>query len=327
MIVFCAGMYRSCSTWQYAVIAQIIERHRGGERLGYLSGDQFGRWESSGERPGWWVLKSHEGHRTFEQRIKQGKALAVYAFRDTRDVVYSLKHKRSTDFATLLRLGMVHQVLVNDRFWRSHQGVLVQRYERIVADPLGSVKEIAGHLGVKLSEAEAREIANQNSLEANRERTRALGSQLRQAGLDLSNPANAQHFDPHTLLHWNHVREGRVGSWRDEASPEELAVMGRMLGGWLIDRGYERDLSWVASTPRSLRKSWEWQRLRTLGAIACGMRCASSRYPELAGVARRWLGLPEPESMGARAVAEDAAALPVGTRPHVPQEAGKRRSA
>lgn len=304
MFVICAGMYRSCSTWQYAVSAQILEQDGRAKRLGYLTGERFVTWQSENAGGGedhLWVVKSHEGHHRFEKLIAQGKALALYSYRDARDVIYSLGHKLSMDFPTLLRLGRIDQILVNDRFWTSQPGVLVQRYEHILADPLNSIHQIAAHLGVDLPEAEARQIMHDNSLEANRERTQALGRQLRDSGLDLSDPAHAQFFDPHTLLHWNHVREGRIGSWRNDATPEELAILASLLGAWLIKKQYETDLSWAAAhQTRSLRKDWEWKRLRALGALACGMRRASLRYPELAAVARRCLGLPDPEEIGAR---------------------------
>ena len=39
--VICGGMYRACSTWQYEVVAHLIERHAGGQRLGYMTSDQY----------------------------------------------------------------------------------------------------------------------------------------------------------------------------------------------------------------------------------------------------------------------------------------------
>src|SRR5438067_7889431 len=33
MYVFCVGMYRSCSTWQYNIVCRLVERHRLGHRL------------------------------------------------------------------------------------------------------------------------------------------------------------------------------------------------------------------------------------------------------------------------------------------------------
>ena len=39
--VFCAGMYRACSTWQYEVAAHLLEEHHDGQRLGYLASGEY----------------------------------------------------------------------------------------------------------------------------------------------------------------------------------------------------------------------------------------------------------------------------------------------
>ena len=54
--------------------------------------------------------------------LSSGQALAVYAYRDIRDVVFSLMHKRGLAFEELLRQGMIHEILINDRFWRRNPG-------------------------------------------------------------------------------------------------------------------------------------------------------------------------------------------------------------
>src|SRR5436305_14912782 len=79
MYVFCVGMYRACSTWQYEVAAHLVERHRGGRRLGYLTGDQFEAMDDAREDDGrWMVLKSHEEHGQFARALADGRALAIY---------------------------------------------------------------------------------------------------------------------------------------------------------------------------------------------------------------------------------------------------------
>lgn len=291
MLVLCAGMYRACSTWQYAVVADLLEHHRAGVRLGYMTGDDFQAWHGGRDLGGeWHVLKSHEGHASFSRLLALGRGLVVYAYRDVRDVAYSLIHKRSIDFATLLRRGMLHQILVNDRYWSSRPGALIQRYEAMVQDPVRAVLELGAHVSLALGVPEAQALAREHSLEANKERTRVLGERLKGAGLDLHNPVNAQRYDPHTLLHWNHVRDGRVGDWRDRATAEELWVLDGLVGSWLQDKGYESNGAWAEDGRPSARRRLWWRRLELEGAAVCGLRCASSQYPGLARIARRLLG-------------------------------------
>ena len=161
--------------------------------------------------------------------MAEGRALAVYAFRDVRDVVFSLMHKRGLTFEQLLRQGMIHQVLANDRFWMRQPNVLVQRYEEILSDPVGGVRTLADHLKIDLEDGEAEHIANEYSLESNKARTEALRRRLEQVGVDLNEAANAQICDSTTLLHWNHVRSGGSGSWYAEATPRQRLILASTL--------------------------------------------------------------------------------------------------
>ncbi|MBV8231820.1 MAG: sulfotransferase domain-containing protein, partial [Planctomycetaceae bacterium] len=166
MDVLCVGMYRACSTWQYEVIAHLLERHRDGQRLGYVSGAQYDELARRGRsRPGWRVLKSHEGHRGFAKALAEGRAMAIYGYRDIRDVVFSLMHKRGATFEQLLRQGMIHQILVNDRYWSKRPCVLTQRYEVMITDPVAGVMELASALDLAISDAEAAEVAAEYSFQ------------------------------------------------------------------------------------------------------------------------------------------------------------------
>src|SRR5271154_4730303 len=197
MYVICAGMYRACSTWQYEVIAHLIERHWNGLRLGYLTGEKFSAFDDVwADRACWSVLKSHEGDPRFASRIAEGRAVAVYAYRDIRDVVFSLMHQRRVPFDTLFRQGMIHQILVNDRFWTSQPGVLCQRYEALIADPVAGVEQLAAHLGLALAPGEAETVAGEYSFQANRQRTETMGRRLRAEGVDLDDPSNTLFYDP-----------------------------------------------------------------------------------------------------------------------------------
>ncbi len=121
----------------------------------------------------------------------------------------------------------------------------VSGYEDVMADPVAGVKEIAAFLSIPLTDAEAVRLADAYSLEANRTRAQKLTEKLRDKGIDLNRPENAVLHDEHSQLHWNHIRQGRIGGWRDEAMPQQLADLARMCGGWLLDNGYESDANWV----------------------------------------------------------------------------------
>lgn len=257
MYVLCVGMYRACSTWQYEVAGHLLERHRSARRLGYVPGADFPAMErAGGPGHGWAILKSHDEDPRFLPALEAGRALVLYAYRDLRDVAFSLAHKRGTTLEGIIRQGMLHQILANDRCWMAQprERRLCQRYESLIDNPAGGVRELAAFLGIRLESGEAEAVAEEYSLEANRQRTRDLGRKLVEQGIDLTDPANIQRCDHHTLLHWNHVRDGRIGGWREQARPRQRALLARFCGRWLIERGYEDDRAWAGPPGNPIRR-------------------------------------------------------------------------
>ena len=314
MDVLSVGMYRACSTWQYEVIAHLLERHRDGQRLGYVTGEQYAAHVvRSRSRPDWRVLKSHEGHRGFAKALAQGRALAVYAYRDIRDVVFSLMHKRGVIFERLVRQGMIHQILVNDRFWSTQQRVLPQRYESLIADPIAGVRELASYLGIAITDAEAADVAAEYSFQTNRRRTIELVDRLRDQGIDLDDPSNLQYYDQRTLLHWNHLREGRPGKWRTHATPEQRVVLARLCDAWLVAHGYEADTLNGVEVPSGLLTSLHREVELARSWLACASRCASLRYPKIARTVKPLLGI----------ASDEVSAVPVHSQTHVRIDSGQ----
>ena len=308
--VICGGMYRACSTWQYEVVAHLIERHLRGERLGYLTGEAYAaRFAPFSRRAihagvgrrSWRVLKSHEGHRCFARALSSGQALAVYTCRDIRDVVFSLMHKRSLAFEDLLRQGMVHQLLVNDRLWRAQPRVFIQRYEELVADPVTALVQLARHLGLGVARREAAEIADEYSLGSNQTRIEALRRRLENAGIDLSARGNLQICDPVTLLHWNHLRPGGTGSWQTDFRLSERVLLDRLCGAWLRANGYASELEAAALAERARHACGVGLRddlTLAVGRLAFWLRRAAGHCPRTAKRVRQLLGMaptdPEP---------------------------------
>jgi hypothetical protein len=299
--LLCAGMYRACSTWQYEVLSHLVEHHYGGTRLGYCSGDAYQAIGQAGSRPGdsafdagWVVLKSHEGHPAFGLALRSRRAVAVYAYRDLRDVVFSLMYKRGESFLQLLRQGTIHQILANDRYWRSQPGVLLQRYESMIAEPVIAVIQLARHIGLAIPRREAMAIADEFSLESNRSRILAIRAQLERAGIDLESPGNQQIFDPVTLLHWNHLRPEGSPPWQQAATSQEHWLLDRICGGWLQRNGYPADRTSLTSTRQtgeSSRRQRLTSRLQAELALARGRsivvtRGLSERFPMLGAAVR-----------------------------------------
>jgi len=261
MYVFCVGMYRSCSTWQYQIASHLVETHLGGQRLGFLFGDQFADHDRAPPQPDWQVLKSHDAHPAFARALAEGRAVALHSYRDLRDVVFSLMHKFDVPFGRLLlKDGLLESCLANDKFWTGQLNVLCQRYEDIILDPAEAVRRLAHHLQIPLAENEADDLAQQYSFTANLQRVQAVRERLSISGVDLCSRENSLASDPHSLLHWNHMRHGRAADWRHEANRCERAELAKICGDWLIARGYERDLGWVEASPDDAWRQFDFIR-------------------------------------------------------------------
>jgi hypothetical protein len=229
------------------VACDLLERTGPGERLGFLTPPEFARAAAEPPAGRWRVFKTHDGHPAFAEVLATGQTRCLYAYRDLRDVAFSLAHKWSVPLRTAVvdRVG-VRNCMANHAFWTAQPHVFVQRYEVWVRDPAADVTRIACHLGVDLPPGEAEDVARRFSVEENRRRTEALAARLRAEGADLADPRNTLLADPSTLLHWNHIRAGEVGGWRAQATPEDLSLLARECGGWLAENGYEDHPAWAA---------------------------------------------------------------------------------
>jgi hypothetical protein len=189
--------------------------------------------------------------------LKRGQSRAVYSYRDLRDVAFSLAHIHRTTFEDIVhRQGYLNRCMKDYQFWTRQPGILCQRYEEMIADPSRAVAELAAHLEIELAPGEAQAVAQQFSLEANRSRTMAWEQQVRNRGIDPNDPAQRLVPEAHTLLHWNHIREGQVGGWRSEATGKQRAVLAMLCGAWLEARGYETDESWTRDYEQTGQLEW-----------------------------------------------------------------------
>jgi hypothetical protein len=207
---------------------------------------------------------------------------------------------------------MIHQILANDRCWMAQPGVLVQRYEDLLADPAGGVLALAAHLGINLTATEAVHIADAYSLESNKARTEALRRSLERAGLNLDDDANAQICDSSTLLHWNHLRPSGAGAWTSQATAQQRVILHRLCRRWLAARNYalypvDAQAGHVVIPSLGLRDRFENEVNLFVARINYLVRAASQRFPRLAGAFKQFLRIPTPAQVGATVWGESRA--------------------
>ena len=274
MLVICAGMCRSGSTWQYQVACDLLERTGPGEQLGFLTPPEFDRVMTQPSCAQWRIVKTHDAHGTFASVLASGQARCLYSYRDLRDVAFSLAHKWSVPLRTAVidRVG-VRNCIANHAFWTTQPYVFIQRYEDWIRNPEGDVTRIALHLGIDLQAEEAGNIARRYGFDENRQRTEKLAERFRTEGIDLTDPQNTLLSDRNSLLHWNHIRTGEVGGWRTQATPEEIAVLARECGTWLQENGYEDHPAWHCLG----------ENLQQMDLLALRLEEAQARHAEAAG--------------------------------------------
>lgn len=225
-------MLRSGSTLQYQLAVSILEKTGRGSGLGDPRNvDCLERVNAT--PPGTMqVLKVHKFKhlRNVEAAIERGQAKCLYTYRDVRDVAVSLMNMRKLSFEELIfRNKEVQQSLDDFKAWTSFDGVLISRYEEMIDNLPQEVYRIAEHLNVELSETEAISIAENHTLDKQKQRIQQWQTS------ENFNPAT---HDGKSLLHHNHINSGKPQQWLKTLTPLQIAYLESLTGTWLCDRGY-----------------------------------------------------------------------------------------
>lgn len=228
MLIVCCGMPRSGSTLQYQIACELVERAALGTRpAAWPSPIDPSMW--AGPRP-IHIAKTHDPDPRlagFDPRHTR----FVYAYRDVRDAIASHLQKIAddahpgiddADIARVVRERML------DPFahFTTMPGVLVSRYERMIDDLPEEIRRIARHIGIEPDAETTHAIAEALALDTQR---RFLSARPWHTG---------EAWDDRTLLHRHHIRDGRVGKFRDVLTPAQLDAVEAIARQWLLAQGY-----------------------------------------------------------------------------------------
>lgn len=232
MLIICCGMMRSGSTLQYQLTVAILEKTGKGTGFGevrYGDCQQLLKKQLSGQMN---AVKVHQFRhlKGVETAIKQGKAKGIYSYRDIRDVTTSLMKMRKTSFEKLIfETGEINECIRDFYAWTKLDNLLISRYEIMVSDLTQEVLRIAEHLDIKLSQKEAQTIADEYSIERQKNRIESWKKN--------QNSEN-KFYDPKSLLHANHINSGKTNQWQKELKPIQVAYLETMAKNWLISQNY-----------------------------------------------------------------------------------------
>lgn len=232
MWVFCGGMKRSGSTLQFQIAAHLVEWAEVGRRVEFVPPAQFPvvRDKYEGEY-GKLVFKSHFCTPEIKAEFAAGRAMGFYVYRDLRDVIVSLMHKNSCSLQSLLVRNVPEECVREYENWTTLPGMLVMKYEEMVTDPVSSVRRMAAHLDIDISDKDCWDIAERHSIAAQRKRMESLRSGLAETGKTVG-------YNPESLLHHNHIRSGEVGLWRRELARSDVVLIEQRVGDFLKHNGY-----------------------------------------------------------------------------------------
>jgi hypothetical protein len=266
MLVICAGMPRSASTWSYQVACALLNRQGPTHGLGYME-DAFDEAQAERvRRGGSYVVKIHPPHPLMLTLTASHDARVIYTYRDVRDVIYSFAHKLLSQPSHILERWS-GPIMDGFEKWTATDDCVKIRYEDFHRQAVPEIHRIAEALHLRVPREAIAAIDCEFSFEANRSRAERKQRELLQEGHDLRELKHACRHAHDELVHWNHLRSGSIGGWQDVATPRELEQMRHRFGQWLIDNAYETDAGWVerivaarqakAAPPRR----WFWRRV------------------------------------------------------------------
>lgn len=160
------------------------------------------------------------------------RAVALYIYRDLRDVISSLQEKNQFRLEGRGLERLVVKLQQSDEQWRALPGTYVSRYEDVTNNIGEEVERIARFLGLECTLDLLRDIAEDLSFESQQDRIRMVA----ESALVEVNPTNA--YDPVSLLHRNHLQSGEAGRHRLNLDSTQIHLIETLAADWLQANRY-----------------------------------------------------------------------------------------
>ena len=222
MLVLCNGMPRSASTWSYNVAMTLLRR---------TAEEVCGDYDENLHRflcglPASCVhavLKCHSLDAAGLGLAQLQAAKVVYTWRDLADATASFMTMFDVDFEHTIAL-MSNSLDLYRRHLRN--GALILSYEAITEQPTESVAAVASYLNVAVRQEQVAEIAEANSFGRMRERVKEIS--MVDYGERLVRHDRTS-YDPDTLLHIDHIRDGSTGYGASRLTQAQLRRLEKLL--------------------------------------------------------------------------------------------------
>ncbi len=204
MLLWCAGVYASGSTYAFNILRELARR--GGDvTTRFVNTIQ----DTAGLDDGRYAVKSHDVPPEVAARLAELASGIVVTLRDPRDAVTSLM--RYQNFPFDLALDWVGRSARFAAIVAQRPGALALRYEDGFCDLPATVTRLAAHFGIDADEAACTAIfagLRRSALEA------AIARFPTRDDVKID-PRSGDIEDPATQWHRHHAgRDGAIGRWR-----------------------------------------------------------------------------------------------------------------
>ncbi len=221
MLVICDGMPRSASTWSFNVVLALLRRSQPDCVVHSGYDENIARFLETVSSTGHTVVKCHGLDTRGRALARSGRAKSIYTWRDPADATVSAMQMFGYDFER--SLTVIDSSLDLYRFHRRWGNALILDYEQIMSASIESVGRIAAFLGLDDRPDTVLAIAEQTSLERVKKNAESLTDDaplVRHSGLE---------YDPETLLHRGHIRDGGMGYGRKVLTAEQSEQIDALL--------------------------------------------------------------------------------------------------
>jgi len=234
MYICCAGMVRSGSTLQYNIVCEVLEQSDHGLRLGWEHFDKFHLIRQKHIADKYNIFKSHFLTKEMIAAMLDDEASAIcYTYRDIRDVCVSIMQKEDRPFTAVYNSKTLDQAI--EQFYVIKESPLrkyIQAYETMLNDLRGEITRVADFFGVNLSEDATTRVADGLSIDAQQDKISRYNEEGDYVVCD------THRFNPDTLLHLNHIRDGKVNKFASVLTPEQIRMLEERYRTWLLENRY-----------------------------------------------------------------------------------------
>ncbi len=239
MWVFCCGPVRSGSTLQFNITRELVEKSNSGYAVAYDYTENFSEIFENFNDKKLKVFKTHSLSPLMIELIKNKKAVAIYCYRDIRDVIVSIAKKENGNASNLIKNDtFILDYIVYFHLIKNLPFSLMSKYENFYNNILQECIRISSFLNISVDLKTMQQIETDFSRDV-------LISKMDIKKMEDFIGKNGRRYkiNKKTLIHFNHFGNYFPGSYENDLLKNEINKIEKLAGYWLISNGYK--INWI----------------------------------------------------------------------------------